>query len=84
MLWSLLPVAGLFALTRRTVPALFCICTFGTVVILLSVAGMKMPRYLHFAMPFFFALWGIAVAEAVPLARGMVALALERLLPEGA
>jgi len=81
VLLALLPVAALFALARRPVPALFCICIFGTAVLLHSFAGMKAARYIHFAVPFFFALWGIALAEAVPLVRGVISAALERLYP---
>lgn len=84
VLWALLPVAALFALVRCTVPALFCICIFGTVVILHSLAGMKAPRYIHLAVPFFCVLWGITVAEAIPFLRGLSVSALERLLPQDA
>lgn len=79
VLWSLLPVAALIAVTRRPQPAVFCICVFATVLVLHSFAGMKEERYLFYGMPFFFALWGIAFAEAAPHLRALVAAATSRL-----
>ena len=68
-LWALFPLAGLVALARRPRPAAFCGTIFVTVFILLSFGGMKTQRYLVFALPFLYVVWGIALAAAWPWLR---------------
>jgi hypothetical protein len=62
--WLLLPVAALIALRTRPKAALLCICIFGIAVLVHSVAASKAARYIFYALPFFFALLGIAVGNA--------------------
>ena len=62
--WSLTPLALLLALVHRPRPAIFCTCIFVVSFVLVSFGGMKDQRYLFFALPFLFVLWGIALAKA--------------------
>ncbi len=62
--WSLTPLALLLALVHRPRPAIFCMCIFVVSFILVSLGGMKDERYLFFALPFLFVLWGMALAKA--------------------
>jgi 4-amino-4-deoxy-L-arabinose transferase-like glycosyltransferase len=68
-LWALFPLAALLAVARRPRPAAFCCMIFVTAFVLLSLAGMKTERYLTFALPFLFVIWGIALAAAWPWLR---------------
>lgn len=61
--WSLFPFAALIALRARFVPASFCLALFATSFVLQSFGGLKNIRYLYPTMPFFFAIWGIALAH---------------------
>lgn len=61
-LWSIFPFVALAAIAARPGPAFFCTVVFTAVFLLLSFGGMKSNRYLYFALPFLFAVWGIAVA----------------------
>lgn len=62
VLWPLTAFAGLAALAWRPRAAAFCATIFGTALLTASFAGMKDDRYLFFALPFLFALWGIGLA----------------------
>ena len=64
--WTLLPLAFLVAAWRFRQAAMFAATVFGLALVLHSFAGAKTERYLYFAMPFFFILWGLAVAAALP------------------
>ena len=66
MFWTLLPIAFLVAVWRFRQAAIFAATVFGVAFVLHSFAGSKTERYLYFAMPFFFILWGLAVAAALP------------------
>jgi hypothetical protein len=77
VLWALFPVAIVVALARFTRPAIFALWMFGSAFVFVSLGGSKADRYLYFAMPFFFVLWGMALATLLPalrsVARGAVA-----------
>ncbi|UWQ21571.1 hypothetical protein [Jannaschia sp. W003] len=60
--WSLFPFAALIALRARFVPASFCLVLFGATFLAQSFGGLKNIRYLYPTMPFFFAIWAIALA----------------------
>lgn len=86
-LWPFLPVAALVAVVSRPRPALFAATVFGTAFLLHSFAGNKLERYIYYAMPFLFVLWGIALAQVLPAAsrwllavtdRGLAALHLDK------
>lgn len=65
-LWTLFPLAALFVIARKPEPGIFCLCVFGTAIVLHSFGGMKEERYIYYAMPFFFVIWGIVLAELRP------------------
>lgn len=79
-LWTLLPLAALVALARVPGPGLFCVVIFCVAAVLQSFGGFKGQRYIYYAMPFFFVLWGIVIAEAIPYVRRLAAEAGSRLL----
>lgn len=66
MLWLFLPLAGAIALARWPRPALFCIVMTVVPLFLQSLGGMKSSRYVVYAFPFIFALWGMAMAVLLP------------------
>jgi hypothetical protein len=68
-LWTLFPVAVLLAASRYPRPALFCLTMFAIPFVVHSLAAWKHERYLFYALPFFFAVWGLAVAVALPWIR---------------
>src|SRR3546814_1274283 len=78
--WTLLPVAALIALARRPEPGRLCIVAFATAFVLHSFAGMKHERYIYYAMPFFFVIWGIALAELLPHLRRLVVWSVDQIL----
>lgn len=80
-LWALLPLAWLFAIARKGEPALFCCSAFTVSLLLHLFFPIRGERYIAYLMPFFFALWGMVLAEMVPeLGRTAVA-ALGRVIP---
>lgn len=67
--WPLFPVAVLLALRVNARLTWFCVAIFGTVFVVQSFGAMKADRYISGAMPFFFAVWGLAGAEILQMAR---------------
>lgn len=65
-LWSLFPLALVIALATRFRAAMLCACIFGVAFIGHSVAAWKAERYLFYALPFFFAIWGMATSAVYP------------------
>lgn len=65
-LWTLFPVAVLFACARRWNLALLFVSVFGVAIIGHSIAAWKAERYVFYVLPAFFGVWGLAVAEVVP------------------
>jgi 4-amino-4-deoxy-L-arabinose transferase-like glycosyltransferase len=78
-LWTLAPLAFLVALASRARAALLCACIFGVAFLSHSVAAWKAERYLFYALPMFFALWGLAIGGALPWLRERSAAALDSL-----
>ena len=60
--WSLAPAAFVIAVLVRPLPAIFCACIFVVAFIVQSFGGMRGERFLFYAMPFFFIIWGIAIS----------------------
>jgi hypothetical protein len=85
-LWTLLPVLFLVGLAVRARPCFFAAVLFATAIILHSFAGAKDLRYIFYAMPFLFVIWGIALAavlaQLVRFVRIQADRVLVRLLPE--
>ncbi len=66
ILWTLLPIAGLIAIKRQRDAGLMCLIVFATGFVLHSLAAAKADRYFAYLMPFFFAIWGLALADLLP------------------
>jgi len=64
-LWSLLPIVFVVAVRRQPTFALFAAAVFLVAFSIHSLAAWKNPRFVFYAMPFLFALSGIAVASAL-------------------
>jgi hypothetical protein len=62
--WSLFPFAALIAIAARPRTGLFCAMIFAISFVVFSFGGIKNERYLYTAMPFFFAVWAIALQAA--------------------
>jgi hypothetical protein len=65
-LWPLTGVLALVAVAAWPRPAGFSLVVFATAFLLNSVAAAKNLRYLVYAQPFLFALWGMALASLWP------------------
>jgi Dolichyl-phosphate-mannose-protein mannosyltransferase len=65
-LWCLLPLAVVMAAASRPRPTAFFAVVFGVAFVLHSFAAAKHTRFISYAMPFFAAIWAIALADAVP------------------
>lgn len=66
LLWLFLPLAAVLALARWPRPALFCMLMTAVPLVMQSFGGMKSSRYVFYAFPFWFALWGMAIAVLLP------------------
>lgn len=62
LFWPVTGFLALAALSFRPQAASFCLCLFGVAFVVASLGGMKAERYLYYALPFLFALWGIGLA----------------------
>ncbi|HNP35119.1 MAG TPA: hypothetical protein PKK10_04645 [Woeseiaceae bacterium] len=62
VLWSLAPLAIVVALLSRPAPAFFCTCIFITAFVIQSFGGMRSERFMFYALPWFFIIWGIAAS----------------------
>lgn len=82
-LWALLPIAAVLAVARFPSLALLALSVFGTSFVAVSFAGSKAERYLAFAMPFFFLIWGLALATLLPALRAAAARAIAAVGGEG-
>lgn len=72
-LWPLTGVLGLVAVAARPRPAAFALTVFALAFLLNSLAAAKSLRYLVYAQPFLFAVWGIALAAVWPHLRNFLA-----------
>jgi 4-amino-4-deoxy-L-arabinose transferase-like glycosyltransferase len=75
--WMLFPIATVIALVRANRPALFASTVFLLSFLAVSFASARAERYLYFAMPFFFIVWGIALADLLPRVRKLWVQAVE-------
>ncbi len=65
-LYTLLPLGAAFAIARKPRVGTMALIVFGVVVLVASFAGVKALRYVFYAVPFFFLIWAITVAELLP------------------
>lgn len=84
MLLALLPVAFLVAASRFRRVTIYAAVVFGFAVVLHSFAGSKTERYIYYVMPFFFIIWGVALAVVLPAFRAMLERMFGEFLPRGA
>lgn len=60
LMWPLTPLAALAAIARCGRPAAYCAWFFALSFLIMSIGSVHAARYLFFAMPMWFALWGMA------------------------
>jgi hypothetical protein len=80
-LWSLTPLVFLLAVARNVRAAVFCAVVFFTALLLQSVAAWKAERYIFYAVPMLFALWGMGVAEGFRWLQGPLVELVDQLVP---
>lgn len=70
LLWPILPVVTLVALTFRTQRrlALFCSVALASALLVHSVAAQKLLRYVYYLVPLMCVLWAVGFARLVTLA----------------
>jgi hypothetical protein len=71
-LWPLVALAVVIGLAYRPRPTAFCACVTAIAFVAHSFAAAKSMRYLTYASPFLFVLWGIALAEVWPRLSGFL------------
>jgi hypothetical protein len=76
-LWTLFPFAVLIAASRFGRLTLFLGLVFAGAFVIHSAAAWKHERYLYYALPFFFAIWGLAAAVIIPWLKERLDAALE-------
>jgi hypothetical protein len=79
-LWPIFPFLAIFALAARPKPSIFALCVFGAVLVFVSFGGQRSWRYLYFAKPFLFVVWGIALASIWHSLRDLVLSATDRVV----
>jgi hypothetical protein len=67
IMWDLFPLAAVLAIATRRTVSLFCVAVFGVAFVLQSGGGTKGDRYIYYALPFFFAVWAIILADVSSL-----------------
>jgi hypothetical protein len=71
-LWTLFPVLALLAVRAEPRVALSCGWIFGVAFVAQSAMAWKGIRYFAYALPFFFAVCGLGLAQLLPSLRGVV------------
>lgn len=66
LLWPATALLGLVAVAHRPRPAGLALTVFATAFVLNSIAAQKALRYLWYAQPFLFVIWGIGLAALWP------------------
>ncbi|MCG8510366.1 MAG: glycosyltransferase family 39 protein, partial [Rhodospirillales bacterium] len=74
-----LPIVVL-ALVHRWQAALFSLVMFGGAFVLHSFGGMKAPRYVYYAVPFFAVLWAVGIAQLLFWLHALGLLVVDRVL----
>jgi len=77
-LWTLIPVLVLVAVVSKPRPAWFAFTIFIVAFLIHSFAAAKGLRYIFYAIPFLFILWGIALADLFGRLVGFVQDYLDR------
>ncbi len=66
VLWPLFPFAAIIAIAARPRLASLCLCMVIAALGVHSLAGMKLPRYIVYMMPFMFIIYAIALDAILP------------------
>lgn len=82
-LWTLNGLLAVLALIKAPRAALFLLVVFAVGFLLNSFAGPKNMRYISYAEPFLFALWGIGLAALWTIAGDAIGRSRERLADTG-
>jgi hypothetical protein len=72
-LWPLTGILGLLAIAARPRTAAFALVTFAVAFLLNSLAAAKSLRYIAYAQPLLFVVWGIGLAALWPALRSFTA-----------
>jgi hypothetical protein len=80
-LWTTFPVLLLLALVAYPRTARLCATVFIVAFVLHSIGGRKDTRYIAYAFPFLFAVFGMGLAAAWPGLRRLLGDALRRAIP---
>ncbi|MCH9807783.1 MAG: hypothetical protein K0U74_08635 [Alphaproteobacteria bacterium] len=80
VLWTLAPFIALAAVARYPRPMIFCLCVFGSAILVHSLAGMKHERYILYLLPFLFVVLGTGLSVIGPPALDYAKKCLERCL----
>jgi hypothetical protein len=80
-LWTLFPVAMAAAVARFPRPALFSLVMFFVAFVAISFGPAPQERYGYFALPFFFGLWGLALATLLPAFQRIVERTVAAMTP---
>lgn len=78
-LWTGVGIAALLAWVRAPRLGSFATVVFATAFLLNSFAGPKSLRYIAYAQPLLFVIWGIAIAAVLPASRTFAAWLRDRL-----
>ena len=82
-LWTLNGIIVVFALIRAPRVTLFVLTIFVVGFLLNSFAGPKSMRYIAYAQPFIFVLWGVGLASLLNIVSDAIARRKEQLANEG-
>jgi 4-amino-4-deoxy-L-arabinose transferase-like glycosyltransferase len=81
ILWGLFPLLAVVALATRPRVALLAISIFGVSFVAHTLMAWKTPRYLAYALPFFFTLCALAIATLAPIFGRLLRAATDQLAP---
>ena len=79
--YALLPIGILITGAIRPAPTLLLTVTFAVSFVAHSFGGFKADRFVLYTFPFFFTIWGVALAEVVPKLTRYAQGAIGSLLP---
>jgi hypothetical protein len=66
LLLGLFPLAVIVAMGRWPRETVFCLLMVAIPFVIHSIAGSKHPRYISYVLPFFFAVWSLAIVSTAP------------------
>lgn len=79
VLYALFPLAVVLAVARHPGPAAFLTTVFVVAFVTHSFGGFKGDRLILYAFPFYFSIWGIALADIAPALAASIQVGVDRL-----